>query len=101
MTQLIRKMICGRNIKTEVPIKAGSMAKDVPFLAWHKAEEFLKLNGFKFGSLDQDNPVGFMLGEYRLPQKWHNLDKDDKFKLNGILISDDFRHGDIKIIFFE
>lgn len=101
MTQLIHKMICGRTIKKELPIKAGSMAKDVPFLAWYKAQEYLATFHYVWGSMDGDNPVGFMLGVYRAPQKWHNLDKDDKFKLDGIIISDDFRHGDIKIIFFE
>lgn len=97
----------GRKVKREVIIERGEVTADVPFVALYKAMEYLKMNAMSSGSVDRDvdtmkeNPVGFMLGRYTVPQKWHNMDTTDKKKLDGVMISDDFRNGDLKIIIFK
>lgn len=104
MINSVAKMWNGRKVKKEVILEKGEAVADAPFVALHKAEEYLRMNACQWGSLEGDNPVGFMLGRYTLPQKWSNYHTDtDKFKkLDGVMVGfPDFRNGDIKIIFFQ
>jgi hypothetical protein len=49
-----------------------------------------------------DLPIGFADKErYDYVAKWHNLDKSDIEKLDGVLLSDDFREGSVKIVTFK
>jgi hypothetical protein len=100
MSKVLSKTWNGRKIKREITLEKGEVTKDVPFVALRKAEEYLRMNAFQWGSLDGDNPVGFMFGQYKVPQKWSNMSPEDKKKLDGVLISDDFRNGDVKVIIF-
>lgn len=66
------------------------------------AESWLKSQGYSSGSTTHGyQPVAIMKGEYLLPQKWHNFTREDKAMIDGVMISTDWREGEVKIILFE
>ena len=98
MALLTKKLFNGREVKREVSFKGGS---NITFGALYEATFWLHENGYKEGSLSHPEPIGFVKGSYDLPLKWHNLTKTDKAKLAGVMVSENFREGDVKVIFFE
>lgn len=64
-----------------------------------KAREWLKNKGYVIGSICGDKPIGFSRGVDYIA-KWINITPIEWKKLDGILISDDFREGDVKVLFF-
>lgn len=71
------------------------------FSALSKAKLQCARHGLSSGSLDGDNPVALMKGKYTIAEKWRNLVGLDKIYMDGVLISDDFRHGSVKVLIFE
>src|ERR1700743_159131 len=98
MYQLKAKSFLGRKVREE---KIFIWGKKTPFGALYEAAQWLHDRGFYEGSLSHPEPIGFVVGKYTLPQKWHNLSKEDKAQLSGIISSDNFREGNVKVIFFE
>lgn len=96
MSELKQKYFLGRKVKSEKTITRGP---NVEFGALYEAEGLLKENGYFCGFLDGNNPMGISFTEPIF--KWHTLSKEDKAKLDGVMISSDWRNGDVKIIFFE
>jgi hypothetical protein len=70
------------------------------FESLNKAHTWLHENGFSYGSLCMDQPVGILHGDF-LIAKWKNLSSDDIQALHGVLLSEDFREGACKILIFE
>lgn len=98
MTKAIAKIWNGRKIKEEKTIIRGP---NVEFGALYEAEDYLASLDIiiKTGWLDGNNPIG--LAKEYIPSKWHNLSQADKDKLDGVLVSEDFKLSNVKIIFFE
>lgn len=72
------------------------------FLAFYNTEKRLIDLGFIIGSMDRDNPIGFAQKEkYGYIAKWYNLSEEDKEKLDGVILSKDFREGAVEIVFFN
>jgi hypothetical protein len=72
------------------------------FKAYWAAEERLKDLGYSIGSMCRDEPIGFADGsKYSYIAKWYNISKEDKKKLDGVLISSDFREGGAQILWFN
>jgi hypothetical protein len=77
------------------------------FRSMYAAERWLKENGYSYGSTCNSRttaaplPVAIQKGEYDLPQKWIHFEKEDMDLVDGIMISPDFREGDVTIILFE
>lgn len=71
----------------------------VTFSALYAAQEWLKANGYSYGSLcGPGAPVAVCRGEYRLPQKWRNMDKKERAFVDGRMeASPDFRSGEVKV----
>ena len=46
----------------------------------------------------QDAPIGFKQGDWDI-SKWWNLSAEDKSKLDGAVLSKDFRNGPVKVVF--
>lgn len=67
------------------------------FSAWYKAQDWLRNNGYGFGSLCQGEPVAVVRGEYNLPQKWRNMSAKEKAFVDGKIESSDFREGSVTI----
>jgi len=72
------------------------------FKAFRKAEARLKELGYEVGSMCRNEPIGFAhKSTCSYVAKWHNLDQEDINKLDGVMLSEDFREGWVKIIFFN
>ena len=72
------------------------------FGAFNKAEEYLEDLGFTTGLLCDNEPVGFApKAKFSIIAKWKNIDPKDWDKLSGIMVSDDFREGDVTIVRFK
>jgi hypothetical protein len=72
------------------------------FESFYKACNTLEEMGFVVGSMCMNEPIGFADKEkYNYVAKWYNLDKSDIQKLDGVLLSDDFREGSVKIVIFK
>lgn len=76
------------------------------FQAMWEAECWLKQRGYSYGSTCKDRagfgdmPVAIVKGAYDLPQKWKNFTKYDIDQVDGVMLSDDFRNGSVKILLF-
>jgi hypothetical protein len=99
--QTLSKTYIGRKVREE---KVFTGSPKMVFGALYEATAWLNKQGYTEGSLDYPNPIGFTQGSYRsydLHWKWHNLSREDKKKLSGVIMSDDWRHGNVKVIFLE
>jgi hypothetical protein len=48
----------------------------------------------------RNEPIGFADNDvYDYVAKWYNIDVSDRLKLDGVMISDDFREGDVEVLF--
>mgnify|MGYP007090084347 CR=1 FL=1 len=71
------------------------------FQAYYKAEQRLKDLGYTVGSMCGPEPIGFAdADQYHYVSKWYNMNWDEKNLLDGVMISEGFREGGVKILFF-
>lgn len=91
-----------RKIKKELSFK-----EEGTFQSVYAAEAWLNANGYSFGSACKDRktgvicPIAIVYGPYELPEKWINMDDGDKILIDGIMTSNDWREGEVKIILYE
>ena len=72
------------------------------FRAFYKAEARLKELGYVTGSMCRDEPIGFVFGDkFDYVAKWYNLSFQERELLDGVMLSENFREGGVKIIFFN
>ena len=72
------------------------------FTAIREAEEYLRENGYTVGSMCRNEPIGFADAEnYKYVAKWYNINVEDRKLLDGVIISNDFREGNVQILFFN
>lgn len=101
MSQIATKYYNGRGVKEE---KIFYKSPNLDFGALYEATAWLNSKGYNEGSLCMDEPIGFVQGGYRsygLPEKWKNMTKTDKKKLSGMMLSDNFRNGNVKVVLLE
>lgn len=100
MAQIQNKYWLGRLVTEE---KTFEFLKDSgSHNALYRAQAHLKLQGFSYGSPDEDNPIAFVKGEYGLPEKWHNLMGFDKQRIDGVILTFGFRNQQsVKLVFFK
>lgn len=90
-TYLGREIVRRDNVKVE-----GT------FASVQEAEERLRKMGYMIGSMCGDEPIGFACKEkYDYIAKWRNIAPDDRKKVEGVMISTDWREGSVDIIWFE
>ncbi len=71
------------------------------FSSVHEAEKRLKGMGYIIGSMCGGDPIGFACEEkYNYISKWHNMNREDQNKLDGVMISSNWREGSVEIIWF-
>lgn len=71
------------------------------FSAYYAASGFLKELGYQVGSMCRNSPIGFADDEVcGYVAKWDNISIEDRVRLDGVIISDDFREGSCRILFF-
>jgi hypothetical protein len=70
------------------------------FKAFYESEKHLKELGYCVGSMCSREPIGFAY-EADYVAKWYNLSKEDKMRLDGVILpQDEFREGGAIILFF-
>ncbi len=67
------------------------------FGALADATEWLKQRGYSWGSLSRNEPVAVKKGDWSIA-KWRNLSDSDRFNIDGVLKSDDFREGSVELL---
>ena len=86
-----------REIKQELTFK-----KEGTFQSVYDAIAWLSENGYSSGAMDGPfNPIAIRKGEWDLPLKWHNFDKEDKESIDGIMTSNDWREGEVKVTLYK
>jgi hypothetical protein len=86
----------GRDVKQKI-----FFSRKGTFESLYAAQGWCTENGYSYGSLCGQQPVAIMYGPYELPQKWKNMDIEDKFKCDGVIVSNDFREGSATVYLFE
>lgn len=61
------------------------------------AQAWLHKHGYSCGSTCLSPYVAIQKGEYTLPQKVHNFDKEDMALIDGVIYSLDYRNGEVEI----
>lgn len=77
--------------------------EDRPFDAFYQAQSYLNDLGYSYGSLAVTSSpnVAVKKGEYDLPQKWHNFDKEEITLIDGVIRSFDYREGQVTVMLFN
>ena len=90
----------GRKIHTQ---QNFTKKEDRLFDALYQAQSYLNDLGYSYGSLAVTSSpnVAVRKGEYDLPQKWHNLDKEDIASIDGVIRSLDYREGHVTVMLFN
>jgi len=83
--------------------KIFTKKEDQPFDAFYQAEAYLNEIGYSYGSLSvtTSNNIAIQKGQYKLPQKWHNLNKEDSPLMDGVIRSLDYRNGEVSVYLFK
>jgi hypothetical protein len=93
---LVYKNYLGREIVKQETIKVEGT-----FRSYYEAEKHLKQMGYTVGIMCGDKPIGFADAEkYNYISKWHNMTSEEHRKLEGVMISNDWREGSVEIIWF-
>lgn len=71
------------------------------FQSYYRALEWLKENRYSYGSTCIGYPVAIKKGIYNLPQKWKNMSATQRKWVDGIMESNDWREGTIKITLYN
>jgi hypothetical protein len=83
------------------PVKQfHSFEESGTFNSYYKALKWLSDNGYKYGSTSIGNPMPVMKDKYEIHQKWYNLTEGQRKNVDGVVISDDWREGEVKVILF-
>lgn len=73
------------------------------FATYRKAEEILKAEGFRTGSMCSPEPTGFApADQYEYIAKWYNISPSERKLLHGVIrpAGGSFRNGPLEVIYF-
>ena len=70
------------------------------FGAFYEAQESMRGQGYSVGSMCRDAPIALTKGDTHVA-KWRNIDFEDWYKIDGLIVSKDFREGNVAVILFE
>lgn len=93
--------ILGREVKETYTFKEKGT-----FQSMYAAQGWCSKNGYSYGSTSNNRltgakePVALRKGEYDLPQKWYNFSAIHKLWADGVMMSNDWREGEVKIYIF-
>ena len=74
-----------------------------PFDAYYRALKFLADRDYHSGSLavTKSNNIAVKKDYYNLPEKWHNLDKEEIASIDVVIRSSAFREGHVTVMLFN
>jgi len=89
----------GREIKKQMNFK-----EEGTFQSFYCAQDWLRKSGYVYGSSCINSPIAVVKGEnfdsYKLPEKWKNFNNEEIASVDGVIISRDFREGQVTVIIF-
>ena len=66
------------------------------------ARDSVKKMGLKVGTMCGDEPMGLAPESFRYIAKWKNINSEEYVKLNGVIVSENFRNGaDVIVVLFN
>lgn len=66
------------------------------------AERWCKENNYDEGSMSSPYPIGLMKGKYvDIPWKWKNMNAKERNLVDGVIVSNDFREGEVIVYIFN
>jgi hypothetical protein len=72
------------------------------FMSFYEAETRLRKMGYVIGSMCGGEPIGFAdEDQYNYISKWYNMNREEQNKLDGVMISSNWREGSVEIIWFK
>jgi hypothetical protein len=94
---MLNEIYLGREITRRDNVKVEGT-----FASVSEAEKRLRAMGYIIGSMSGNQPIGFADGEqYNYISKWYNMNPEEHNKLDGVMISSDWREGSVDIIWFK
>jgi hypothetical protein len=82
-------------------VKQETITVEGTFSSVSAAESKLHNMGYTIGSMCGGEPIGFADAEkYNYISKWRNMTSEEHEKLDGVMISNDWREGSVDIIWF-
>ncbi|MEY2703512.1 MAG: hypothetical protein RLY43_2151, partial [Bacteroidota bacterium] len=85
----------GKTVQTIVKFPACGT-----FGAINKAEEQVQSLGYSKGSMCRDEPIALVKGDCHIA-KWYNISQSEYNRIDGLLISKDFREGAVTLYIFN
>lgn len=70
------------------------------FVAFSAATKWLDDNGYSYGSMQREAPIGVMKGKF-LISKWRGLSRAEIKELDGVIEGDSKRDGPITVTIYE
>ncbi|HRZ18724.1 MAG TPA: hypothetical protein P5136_01590 [Methanofastidiosum sp.] len=61
----------------------------------------LRKRTYCVGSMASTEPIAIAKGKDILISKWHNIGPEDANRIDGVILSEDFREGDIYVLLFK
>ena len=97
MKDLITKFenACGKKVKETYNFPANGT-----FGAYYEAKKVAKGFGFGVAPMCCDEPIA-MVKDFDFIAKWRNIAPSDRSKVEGGLLSTDFREGSVLMVIFE
>ena len=86
--------ITGKTIKYDNTFKASET-----FVAFYEASNYLKEKGYVVGSMCRDEPIAAAIAVDYIG-KWYNIPRENYSKIDALILSSDFREGDVRVVEF-
>jgi hypothetical protein len=94
---MLNTVYLGREI-----VRRDNVKVEGTFASVYEAQKRLREMGYIIGSMCGGEPIGFADGnQYNYISKWYNMNREDQNKLDGVMISSDWREGSVEIIWFK
>lgn len=89
-------------LRREIKDSKEFIISNEDFGNFFSACQYLSDNGYSHGSMSLQLPIPIQLGSnYKIHQKWYNLSEGEKKNVDGVILSDDFKKGKVKILIFN
>jgi hypothetical protein len=94
-------------MRKTIPRRPKRVAKEtksfkVPgtFESLYAAEKWCKDNGYSYGSLCAGMPTALFKGDCII-SKWYNLSRSQQNTCDGVILSSDFREGEVTVVIYN
>ena len=88
--------LIGKEIENQITITSNKT-----FGALTTAEELIESRGWSHGRCELDKPIPFIKEKEIYIAKWTNIEPHEYNRIDGILLSNDFREGSVTIIEYK